>query len=51
LSPATTDFGTFASTAARWKSPNPIAGHESTRTTGRYDRRSVALDEVEKVVY
>jgi hypothetical protein len=29
------------------------AGHESSRTTGLYDRRndSVALDEVERVVY
>jgi hypothetical protein len=30
-----------------------MAGHESARTTGLYDRRndSVALDEVERVVY
>ena len=30
-----------------------MAGHESTRTTGLYDRRSdeVALDEVERIAY
>jgi len=30
-----------------------MAGHESARTTGLYDRRndSVALDEVERIAY
>jgi site-specific recombinase XerD len=48
-----TGITTYLQNAGKLEVAQQMAGHESPRTTGLYDRRSdtVALDEVEKVVY
>ena len=44
---------TYLQNCGKLEVAQQMAGHESARTTGLYDRRndSVALDEVERVVY
>ncbi len=48
-----TGITTYLSNGGKLEIAQQMAGHESARTTGLYDRRndSVALDEVERVVY
>src|ERR1017187_92549 len=48
-----TGITTYLQNGGKLEVAQAMAGHESARTTGLYDRRSdaVALDEVEKVVY
>ena len=49
----TTCITTYLQNGGKLEVAQQMAGHESARTTGLYDRRSdtVALDEVERVVY
>jgi integrase/recombinase XerD len=48
-----TGITTYLQNGGKLEVAQAMAGHESSRTTGLYDRRndSVALDEVERVVY
>lgn len=48
-----TGITTYLKNGGRLEVAQQMAGHESPRTTGLYDRRadSVALDEVERIVY
>jgi integrase/recombinase XerD len=48
-----TGITTYLQNGGKWEVAQAMAGHESARTTGLYDRRddTVALDEVERVVY
>src|SRR5712691_9867916 len=48
-----TGITTYLQNGGKLEVAQQMAGHESARTTGLYDRRndSVALDEVERVVY
>ena len=48
-----TGITTYLQNGGKLEIAQQMAGHESARTTGLYDRRndSVALDEVERVVY
>ena len=48
-----TGITTYLQNSGKLEVAQQMAGHESARTTGLYDRRndSVALDEVERVVY
>lgn len=48
-----TGITTYLQNGGNLEVAQQMAGHESARTTGLYDRRndSVALDEVERVVY
>ena len=48
-----TGITTYLTNGGKLEVAQQMAGHESARTTGLYDRRndSIALDEVERVVY
>ncbi len=48
-----TGITTYLQSGGKLEVAQQMAGHESARTTGLYDRRNdtVALDEVERVVY
>jgi integrase/recombinase XerD len=48
-----TGITTYLQNGGKLEVAQQMAGHESARTTGLYDRRNdtVALDEVERVVY
>jgi len=48
-----TGITTYPQNGGKPEVAQQMAGHESARTTGLYDRRNgtVALDEVERVVY
>ena len=48
-----TGITTYLQNGGKLEVAQQMAGHESARTTGLYDRRddTVALDEVERVVY
>jgi hypothetical protein len=48
-----TGITTYLQNGGKLEIAQQMAGHESARTTGLYDRRNdtVALDEVERVVY
>jgi len=48
-----TGITTYLQNGGKLEVAQQMAGHESARTTGLYDRRndSVELDEVERVVY
>jgi integrase/recombinase XerD len=48
-----TGLTTYLQNGGKLEVAQQMAGHESARTTGLYDRRNdtVALDEVERVVY
>ena len=48
-----TGITTYLQNGGKLEVAQQMAGHESARTTGLYDRRndSVALDEIERVVY
>jgi len=53
LSFRATGITTYLRNGGKLEIAQHIAGHESARTTGLYDRRSdeVALDEVERIAY
>jgi integrase len=48
-----TGITTYLQNGGRLEVAQQMAGHESARTTGLYDRRNdtVELDEIERVVY
>jgi integrase/recombinase XerD len=48
-----TGITTYLQNGGKLEVAQQMAGHESARTTGLYDRRndSVALDEVERIAY
>ena len=48
-----TGITTYLQNGGKLEIAQQMAGHESARTTGLYDRRndSVALDEVERIAY
>src|SRR5450759_5267635 len=48
-----TGITTYLQNGGKLESAQQIAGHESSRTTGLYDRRgdSIELDEIEKILY
>ena len=48
-----TGITTYLQNGGKLEVAQQMAGHESARTTGLYDRRndSVALDEIEKIAY
>jgi site-specific recombinase XerD len=48
-----TGITTYLTNGGKLEIAQQMAGHESARTTGLYDRRndSVALDEVERIAY
>ena len=48
-----TGITTYLQNGGKLEVAQQMAGHESARTTGLYDRRndSVALDEIERLVY
>ena len=48
-----TGITTYLQNGGKLEIAQRMAGHESSRTTGLYDRRSdeVALDEVERIAY
>ena len=50
--PVFTGITTYLKNGGRVEVAQQIAGHESARTTGLYDRRDdeVSLDEVERIV-
>ena len=48
-----TDITTYLQNGGKLEVAQQMAGHESSRTTGLYDRRSdeVALDEIERIAF
>ena len=48
-----TGITTYLQNGGRLEVAQQMAGHESSRTTGLYDRRNdrIALDEVERIIY
>jgi integrase/recombinase XerD len=48
-----TGITTYLQNGGKLEVAQQMAGHESARTTGLYDRRndSVALDEIERIAY
>lgn len=48
-----TGITTYLQNGGKLEIAQQMAGHESARTTGLYDRRndSVALDEIERIAY